>query len=181
MTTQTAAALWTIDPAHSIAEFSVRHMMISTVKGRFGAIEGNVRGDESSPLEAGVTVSIDAASINTDEPQRDAHLRSADFFDVGAFPKLTFASKRVERVDAENYRVVGDLTIRDVTKEVVLETEYEGQVKDPWGNVRAGFAATTQLNRKDFGLNWNALLEAGGVTVGDKVKVTLHVEVVRAP
>src|ERR1700674_1534372 len=147
MTTQTAVSTWNIDASHSIAEFAVKHMMVSTVKGRFGTLEGAIEGDETDPLSASVRASIDGASITTNEPQRDAHLRSDDFFNAEKFPTINFASKRVERVDAENYRVVGDLTIRDVTKEVVLDTEFEGQVRDPYGNQRSGFTATTQINR----------------------------------
>lgn len=180
MTTQTAVSTWNIDASHSIAEFAVKHMMISTVKGRFATLQGAIEIDEANPLASSVTASIDVASIDTKDEQRDAHLRSDDFFNAEKFPKITFASKRVERVDAENYRMVGDLTIRDVTKEVVLDTEFEGQVADPWGNQRAGFTATTQVSRGDFGVNFNGLLETGGVIVSDKVKITLHIEAVRA-
>ena len=180
MTAQTAVSTWNIDASHSIAEFAVKHMMIATAKGRFATLEGAIEIDEANPLASSVTASIDVASIDTKDEQRDAHLRSDDFFNAEKFPKITFASKRVERVDAENYRMVGDLTIRDVTKEVVLDTEFGGQVADPWGNQRAGFMATTQVNRKEFGLKWNNLLETGAVAVGDKVKITLHIEAVRA-
>lgn len=180
MTTLVAVNTWNIDASHSIAEFSVKHMMVSTVKGRFGTLEGVAEIDESNPLASSVRASIDVASITTNEPQRDTHLRSDDFFNAEKFPKITFISKRVERVDAENYRVVGDLTIRDVTKEVVLDTEFEGQVRDPYGNQRAGFTATAQISRGDFGVNFNGLLETGGVIVSDKVKITLHIEAIRA-
>lgn len=180
MTTLVAVNTWSIDASHSIAEFAVKHMMVSTVKGRFGTLEGVAEIDESNPLASSVRASIDVASITTNEPQRDTHLRSDDFFNAEKFPKITFISKRVERVDAENYRVVGDLTIRDVTKEVVLDTEFEGQVRDPYGNQRAGFTATAQISRGDFGVNFNGLLETGGVIVSDKVKITLHIEAIRA-
>lgn len=180
MTTAVAVSTWNIDASHSIAEFSVKHMMISTVKGRFGTLEGAIEGDEYNPLASSVRASIDVASITTNDDARDTHLRSDDFFSAEKFPKITFASKRVERVDAENYRIVGDLTIRDVTKEIVLSTEFEGQVADPWGNQRAGFTATTQISRGEFGVNFNGLLETGGVIVSDKVKITLHIEAVRA-
>lgn len=179
MTTAVGASTWNIDAAHSIAEFAVRHMMVSTVKGRFNTLEGTIEGDASDPLSASVQASIDVASVTTSDAQRDAHLRSDDFFNAEKFPKITFASKRVERVDAENYRVVGDLTMRDVTKEVVLDAEFEGQIRDPYGNDRAGFTATTQINRRDFGVNFHAALETGGVLVSDKVKITLHIEAVR--
>jgi polyisoprenoid-binding protein YceI len=180
MTTQVAVSTWNIDASHSIAEFSVKHMMVSTVKGRFGSLEGAAEIDEQNPLLSSVRATIDVASITTNEEKRDAHLRSDDFFNAEKFPNITFASKRVERVDAENYRVVGDLTIRDVTKEVVLDTEFEGQVRDPYGNQRAGFTATTQISRSDFGVSFNGALETGGVIVSDKVKITLHIEAIRA-
>ena len=179
MTTETAVRTWNIDAAHSIAEFAVRHMMVSTVKGRFGSLEGAIEGDVANPTASSVRATIDVASIDTHDPQRDAHLRSDDFFNAEKYPHITFSSKRVERVDDEKYRVVGDLTIRGVTKEVVLDTEFEGQVRDPWGNQRAGFTATTQINRRDFGVNFNAALETGGLVVADKVKITLHIEAVR--
>ncbi len=143
-------------------------------------VEGTLQVNEERPLESSVTATIDVASIDTKEPQRDAHLKSDDFFSADTYPTITFRSKRVEPAGEDRYRVVGDLTIRDVTKEVALDTEFEGQVKDPWGGQRAGFSATVELNRKDFGLNWNAALEAGGFVVGDKVKVTLNIEAVRA-
>ncbi len=181
MTTQTASSTWNIDAGHSIADFSVKHMMVSTLKGRFATLEALSRGDVSDPLTASVTATLDVASITTNDETRDAHLRSDDFFNAEKFPAITFTSKRVERVDAENYRLVGDLTIRDVTREVVLDTEFEGQVADPWGNQRAGFTATTQISRGEFGVNFNGLLETGGVIVSDKVKITLHIELVRKP
>ena len=180
MTTAVAVSTWNIDASHSIAEFSVKHMMISTVKGQFGTLEGAIEGDGSNPLASSVRASIDVASITTNDDTRDTHLRSDDFFNAEKFPTITFISKRVERVDAENYRVVGDLTIRDVTKEVVLDTEFEGQVRDPYGNDRAGFTATAQISRGEFGVNFNGLLETGGVIVSDKVKITLHIEAIRA-
>ena len=179
MTTETAVRTWNIDASHSIAEFAVRHMMVSTVKGRFGQLEGAIEGDEANPAASSVRATIDVASIDTHDEQRDAHLRSDDFFNAEKYPHITFVSKRVERVADERYRVFGDLTIRDVTKEVELDTELEGQVRDPYGNMRAGFTATTQINRRDFGVNFNAALETGGVIVGDKVKITLHIEAVR--
>ncbi len=180
MTTAVATTTWNIDASHSIAEFSVKHMMVSTAKGRFADFEAELQIDEERPLLSSVRASIHVASIDTKEPTRDEHLRSDDFFNAEKFPKILFVSTRVERVDTDNYRVIGDLTIRDVTKEVVLDTEFGGQVADPWGNQRAGFTATTQVSRKEFGLNWNGLLETGGVLVGDKVKITLHIEAIRA-
>ena len=179
MTTEAAVRTWNIDASHSIAEFAVRHMMVSTVKGRFGRLEGAIEGDEANPTASSVRATIDVASIDTSDEQRDAHLRSDDFFNAEKYPHITFVSKRIERVDAESFRIVGDLTIRDVTKEVVLDTEFEGQVRDPYGNQRAGFTATTQINRGDFGVSFNGALETGGVIVGDKVKITLHIEAMR--
>ncbi len=178
-TAQTAISTWSIDPVHSIAEFGVKHMMVSTVKGRFRSLEGTIRADEANPTSSRVTTSIDVASIDTGEPQRDDHLRSDDFFNAEQFPKMTFRSTRVEQVDDTNWKVIGDITIRDVTQEVVLDTEFEGRVTDPWGKERIGFTAETVLNRKEFGLKWNGLLEAGGAIVGDKVRVSLHIEAVR--
>ncbi len=178
-TARTAVSTWTIDPVHSIAEFAVRHMMVSTVKGRFRSMEGAITLDEERPERSSVTASIDVASIDTAEPDRDAHLRSDDFFNAERFPKMTFRSTRVELLGEDRARVFGDLTIRDVTKEVALDVEFEGRTKDPWGNERIGFSATTELNRKEFGLRWNQVLETGGVVVGDRVKVSLHIEAVR--
>ena len=179
MTTAVGTTTWNIDASHSQAEFAVRHMMISTVKGQFNKLEGAIEVDNENPLATTVSASIDVASVDTRDGTRDNHLRSDDFFNAEKFPKITFVSKRIERVDGEHYSLVGDLTIRDVTREVVLDTEFEGQVQDPWGNQRAGFTATTQINRKDFNVSFNAALETGGLVVSDKVKITLHVEAVR--
>lgn len=180
MTTAPAVvSTWSIDPIHSTAEFAVKHMMVSTVKGRFRTFEGTINLDEENPFLSSVTAAINIDSIDTGEPQRDDHLRSDDFFGAERFPEMTFRSTKVERVDDGNWRVIGDLTIRDVTKQVVLDTEYEGQIKDAFGKQRAAFTAQTTLKRKEFGLNWNGLIETGGVIVGDKVRVTLHIAAVR--
>ncbi len=173
------ASTWTIDPVHSGVEFAVKHMMVATVKGRFRAFQGTVHLNEADPTSSSVTATIDPASIDTGESQRDDHLRSADFFDVEKYSKITFRSTKVEQVEGSHWKVIGDLTVREVTKEVVLDVEYEGQIKDAWGKQRAAFSAETVLNRKDFGLNWNMLIEAGGVAVGDKVRVTLNIAAVR--
>jgi len=178
-TAPTTVSTWAIDPVHSIAEFAVKHMMVSTVKGRFGSVAGTLSIDEASPLRSSVTASIDVASIDTHEPQRDAHLRSDDFFNAEQFPHITFRSTRIERISDEEWRITGDLTIRDMTQVVMLKAEFEGRVTDPYGKERAGFTAETTLSRKEFGLKWNALLETGGAVVGDKVKVTLNLEAVR--
>ena len=178
-TAPTTVSTWAIDPTHSTAEFAVKHMMISTVKGSFGSLTGTLSIDEANPTNSAVTATIDVASLDTREPQRDAHLRSDDFFNAEQFPQITFRSTRVERSSDEEWRIAGDLTIRDVTRAVTLEVEFEGQITDPYGKQRAGFTAETTISRKEFGLKWNALLETGGAIVGDKVKVTLHIEAVR--
>ena len=166
--------VWQIDAAHSSAEFAVKHLMISTVKGRFAGVSGTITtGDEPS-----VTAEIDAATIDTREPRRDAHLRSADFFDVERFPVLTFQGRRVESVRDGQFRLVGDLTMHGVTKEIALDVTEEGQATDPWGGARAAFSATTTLDRRDYGLTWNQALEAGSVLVGNEVKITLDIQAV---
>lgn len=181
----TAAALqtptrtdWTIDPVHSNVEFSVRHLMITTVRGRFTGVRGSVTIDEADPAASVVSVEIDAATIDTREAQRDAHLRSADFFDVERFPTLSFRSTRVEGEAGGTFTVTGDLTIHGVTRSVTLVVESEGRVKDGSGGVRSGFTATTKISRSAFGLTWNQLLEAGGVTVSDEVKISLDIQLV---
>jgi polyisoprenoid-binding protein YceI len=169
---------WNIDASHSHVEFSVRHLMISTVKGRFGEVSGKVVADDANPAGAQIEATINVASIDTREAQRDAHLRSADFFDAENFPTLTFRSTRIEKAGDE-LKVTGDLTIRGTTREVVLDVTSEGRVKDPWGGERAGYSATTKIKRSDFGLTWNMALETGGVVVGDDIKIALEVELVK--
>jgi len=170
---------WKIDPAHSEINFTVRHMMISNVRGRFERFEGTVDFDEQNPTNSSVEVKIEAASINTREPQRDAHLRSPDFLDAEKYPYLIFKSKKIEVLDANHGRIVGDLTIRDVTNEVILEVEYNGTVKSPFGNTSAGFSASTSINRKDWGLQWNVPLEAGGWLVGETVQINIELEIIK--
>jgi polyisoprenoid-binding protein YceI len=170
---------WQIDPAHSQIQFSIRHMMISTVRGQFDRFGGTVELDEQNPSRSTVDVQIEAGSINTREPRRDGHLASPDFFDAETYPYLTFKSTRVEQLDDTHARLYGDLTIRDVTKEVVLNVEYAGQAKSPWGTVSAGFSATTKINRKDWGLAWNQALETGGVLLGEEITINIEVEVVK--
>jgi polyisoprenoid-binding protein YceI len=177
--TQTATRTWTIDPAHSIVEFAVKHFVVTTVKGRFREFEGMLQVDEGHLESAVVSASIDVASIDTNEPDRDAHLRSDDFFNAAKFPKITFRSTRVELVDDRRFKLVGELTIRDVTREVVLDGQYEGQVDDPWGGRRAAFTATTEISRREFNVRWNQLIEGGGAVVSDNVKITLEIEAVR--
>jgi polyisoprenoid-binding protein YceI len=180
-TTQTAASTtWKIDPVHSHIEFSVRHLMITTVKGRFTGVDGTVSIDDADPSASAVDVRIDASTIDTREPQRDAHLRSADFLDAETFPRLTFKSTRVSERRGDQFSVTGNLTIRGVTREVVLKVTDEGRGKDPWGGERAGFSATTRINRKDYGLNWNQTLETGGVLVGDEVTIRIELQLLKA-
>jgi polyisoprenoid-binding protein YceI len=177
---QTGQTTWTIDPAHSSVEFAVRHLMITTVRGRFTGVKGTVTLDEADPAKSAVEVVIDAASIDTREPQRDTHLRSADFFDVEKFPTLTFRSTKLDGGLGEPFTLAGDLTIHGVTRPVVLDVDPEGRIKDAWGGIRSGFTATTKIKRSEFGLTWNQLLEAGGVTVSDEVKISLDVQLVNA-
>ncbi len=170
---------WQIDQAHSHIQFAVRHMMISTVRGEFEKFNGTIDFDPENPEQSQVSVRIDAASINTRQPDRDNHLRSADFLNVEEYPVLLFESKRIERLGDNRGRVVGDLTIRGVTREVVLDVEYAGMARSPWGTTSAGFSATTTLDRKEWGLTWNQALETGGVLVGDKIKVDIEIELVK--
>jgi len=177
---QTTTSTWKIDPVHSGAEFKVKHMMISNVKGQFTAVSGVATLDETDVTKSRIEATIDAASINTRDVQRDAHLKSADFFDVEKFPTLSFKSKRVARAGGDELAVTGDLTIHGVTREVTFDVEGPTlPAKDPWGNTRVGVSATTKISRKDYGLTWNAGLETGGFLVGDDVTVTLDVEFVK--
>jgi polyisoprenoid-binding protein YceI len=179
-TQKTTATRWQIDPAHSAAHFSVRHLMISNVRGEFTKLSGSAFIDPASPANGSVEVTIDTASVSTREPQRDEHLRSADFFDVAKYPTITFRSTRVEPHGVDNFNVTGDLTIHGVTRQVTLDVEGPTPaVKDPWGNVRAGVTATAKINRKDFGVAFNALTETGGVVVGDEVKITIEAELIQ--
>jgi len=171
---------WQIDPAHSAAHFSVRHLMISNVRGEFGKVSGNVVLDPSDLTKSTVEVIVDATTIDTREPQRDEHLRSADFFDVANHPAITFRSKQIMAAGAGRFKVTGDLTIRGVTRTVTFDVDGPTPpVKDPWGNVRVGVSATAKINRKDFGLVWNALTEAGGVVVGDEVSIAFEAELIQ--
>jgi len=170
---------WTIDPAHSEVNFTVRHMMISNVRGRFEKFTGTVDFDENNPANTTVDVVIEAASLSTREPQRDGHLRSPDFLDADKFPYLTFKSKRVNVIDSQNAELVGDLTIRDITREVILDVEYSGMSQSPWGTTNAGFTASTRISRKNWNLNWNVALETGGWLVGDEIKIDLELEIIR--
>ena len=170
---------WTIDNTHSDVSFSVRHMMISKVKGHFDTFTGEVNFDADNPTNTTLNIQIDANSINTRDEKRDGHLRSADFFDVEKYPNLTFVSKRVEQNGTNEGSLVGDLTVHGVTKEVVLAVEYAGIAKSPWGTESAGFSATTTISRADFGLTWNQALETGGILVGDKIKIEIELEIIK--
>jgi len=170
---------WTIDNAHSQIQFTVRHMMISNVHGGFEKFSGTIDFNEEDPVRSLLSVQIEGASLNTKEPKRDEHLRSADFFNVAQYPYMTYKSKSMQQADATHGRIIGDLTIRDVTREVVLDVEYAGQAKSPWGTVSAGFSAQTKINRQDWNLTWNKALETGGVLVGDEIKINIDLEVVQ--
>lgn len=168
-----------IDNAHSEVGFRIRHMMVSWTKGRFEKYSGTLELDEANFANSKLEVKIDAASINTGTVDRDNHLRSADFFDVAKFPELTFTSQKFEG-SGERFRILGELTIHGVTKPVTLDVEdFSAEHKDPWGNLKRGARATTKVNRKDFGLHWNAAIEAGGVVVGDNVEITIDVELTK--
>ncbi len=170
---------WNIDSAHSEINFTVRHMMISNVRGHFEKFSGVVEFDEQNPQNSHVEVEIDTSSIDTREAQRDAHLKSADFFDVAQYPTMRFKSTRVEVLSSERGRITGDLTIRNVTRPAVLDVSYSGQAKSPWGTTSAGFTASTRINRKDWDLVWNVALETGGLLVGEEIKIELELEIVK--
>lgn len=174
------ATTWNFDLSHSSVNFHVRHLMVSKVHGRFQKWGGTLVIDNADITKSRVEVAIETASVDTKEEKRDAHLRSPDFFDSEKFPTMTFVSTRVERRSDDELEVTGDLTIAGTTKSVKLRVESAGTVKDPWGGTRAGFSAKTTINRKDFGLHWNAALEAGGVLVGEKVEITLEIEAIEA-
>ena len=174
---RTGVSTWTLDPVHSVAEFKVKHMMISNVKGQFTAISGVLTFDDGEITNS----RVEASSINTRDPQRDAHLKSADFFEVEKYPALTFQSTSVKRTGEDGLAVTGDLTIHGVTRQVTFRVEGPtAPGRDPWGNTRVGLSASTKINRNDFGLTWNAALEAGGILLGDEITVTLDVQFVKA-
>jgi polyisoprenoid-binding protein YceI len=175
-----APAVYTIDPNHSSAQFSIRHMMVSNVKGQFSAVKGTVDYDPANPAAAKVEATIDVSTIDTRQQKRDAHLKSPDFFHVEQFPTMQFVSKRVMPAPPGKLKLLGDLTIHGVTREVTLDVDGPApELKDPSGAIRSGASATTKISRKDFGMTWNRAIEAGGVTVGDEVLITLDVELIR--
>ncbi len=171
-----ATTKWVFDPAHSEINFRVKHLMITNVKGDFKTFDISVTTDGDDFTNADITVNIDPSSINTGNNDRDNHLRSADFFDVENFKTMTFKSKKMEKTDDDEFKLTGDLTIKGISKEVKLNVEFGGLVTDPWGQKKAGFSLEGKINRKEWGLNWNAALEAGGVLVGDEIKLTAEVE-----
>lgn len=173
-------SLWNIDPSHSTIAFSIRHMMFAKVRGHFASWRGSVEMDPEALEKAAVRVSIDANSIDTGTEKRDEHLRSEDFLDVAKFPELKFRSTKIIKRDDESYELHGKLTVRETTKELVLETSFAGRGKDPWGVERAGFSASATILRSDFGLTWNQALETGGVLVGDKIELELDLQLVKA-
>jgi polyisoprenoid-binding protein YceI len=175
-----ATTTWKIDPAHTAAQFAVKHMMISTIRGEFKGVTGTVVWDDQDVSKSSVDVTIDAKTVNTGEEKRDQDLRSANFFEVEKFPTLTFKSKKVESVGSGKLKVTGDLTMHGVTKEVVLDVDGpSAAVKDPWGNTRCAAGAATKLNRQDFGVKWNANLDGGGVVVSDTVTITIDLEMTK--
>jgi polyisoprenoid-binding protein YceI len=175
-----AQSTWEIDPVHSTVGFSIRHMMVSNVRGEFGKFSATVKANEKDVTESTVEATIDAASIDTRNAKRDDHLRSPDFFDVAKFPTITFKSRKITPAGDKRWQVTGDLTMHGVTREVTLDVEGPtAEVKDPQGNVRAGATATTKLSRKDFGITWSKALDGGGLVLGDEVKVTIDVEAVK--
>tara|TARA_R110000751_G_scaffold95039_2_gene185558 strand:+ start:1532 stop:2062 length:531 start_codon:yes stop_codon:yes gene_type:complete len=168
---------WVLDPAHSEITFKVKHLMISHVKGAFKTFDASIDGEDFRSSNFNVT--IDTGSISTNNDDRDAHLKSPDFFEVDQYPKITFASKSLKKVDDDEFKLIGDLTIKGTNQEIKLDTEFGGFMKDPYGNEKAGFSIKGKLNRKDFGLNWNAALEAGGVMVGNEIKINAEVQFVK--
>lgn len=172
--TQTRTA-WKLDPSHTSVEFSAKHMMITTVRGRFADVEGTIYTDEQNPGNSSVEAVLKGASLDTRSDQRDQHLKSADFLDVEKFPTISFRSKRVEG-SREEFKLTGDLTIRGTTKEITLDVTFEGRGKDPWGGERVGFAANGKIDRRDFGLTWNQALETGGVLVANEIKITIEAQ-----
>ena len=179
-TPETAVSTWKVDPTHSVAEFKVKHMMLSNVKGRFTGVSGALYLDENNVANSRVEASIEAGSISTDDAQRDGHLKSADFFDVEQYPTLTFRSTRVVPDGGGELKATGELTIHGVTREVTFAVEGPtAPAKDPWGNTRVALSATTKIHRRDFGLTWNAALETGGILVGDEVTITLEVQFIK--
>ena len=177
--TETTTTTWTVDPTHAEVGFAVKHLMIATVRGRFGTVEGTVVMNEIEPAKSKIDVAIDVTSIDTRQEMRDNHLRSPDFFDVATHPKMHFVSKKIVGDITDEFKVIGDLTIRGNTHDVTLDVTLTGRGNDPWGNERAGFEAKGKISRSQFGLTWNQGLETGGVVIGDEVKISIDVELIK--
>ncbi len=180
--TETGVTTWSLDPAHTIIGFSAKHMMFTTVRGKFRDLKGTIVADADNPDRSSVEVEVVASSVDTGVEQRDNHLRSADFLDVENYPTITFRSRRVEGAanhEGDRFKVVGDLTIHGKSREVVLDATYEGEGKDPWGGTRAGFSASTRIDRRDWDLTWNAALETGGVLVSNELKIEIEAQAVK--
>lgn len=170
---------WTLDTMHSELGFKIKHLMISSVSGSFSKFDVQTETTADDFSDARVVANVEVASINTNNPQRDEHLRNADFFEADKHPEITFTSTKVEKTDSDTFTLIGNLTIREVTKPVKLSVEYNGLAKDPWGNVKAGFTVTGKINRKDFGISYNAALETGGVMLGEDVKINAEIQLVK--
>lgn len=175
-----ATETWQIDPVHSGIHFSIRHFVVGRVHGRFTKLGGTIQIDEANPANSKVEAHIDADTVDTNDAKRDGHLKTADFFNVAEYPEITFKSTRVEAAGKDKFHVTGDLTLRGVKKPITLDVEHGGTVKDPWGNNRGGFSMKTQINRKDFGITFNQLLEGGGPALGDAIDITIDVEATKA-
>jgi polyisoprenoid-binding protein YceI len=173
-----AKTQWKLDPTHTLVEFSAKHLMITTVKGRIADVEGTISIDEKNPSNSSVEATLNAASIDTRTDQRDNHLRSSDFLHIEKYPQIKFRSTRIEGARDE-FKLTGDLTIRDVTRPITLDVKFEGQTKDPWGGERIGFSASGKIDRREFGLTWNQILETGGITVGNDIKIGIEVEAIK--
>ncbi|MDD3723288.1 MAG: YceI family protein [Lutibacter sp.] len=174
-----AKTKWAIDPTHSEIGFKVKHMMFTNISGKFNAFEATIENEDNHFETSKISFSADVNSVDTNNTDRDNHLRSADFFDVENFQKLTFVSTKIKKISEGEYQLAGDLTIKNVTKNIVLETEYSGLMTDPWGNTKAGLSITGKINRKDFGLIWNASLETGGVLVGEEIKLNCEIQLIK--
>ena len=181
VTLEDLTGAYQLDPAHTRLGFTARHAMVTTVRGSFGEFEGSAHLDFADPTRSTATLRIKTASITTGQEQRDGHLRSADFFDAETYPEIVFTSTGVEQVDEDTFKLLGDLTVKDVTRPVTIEFTYNGTARDPFGNLRAGFEGRTTINRKDWGLSWNAALETGGFLVSDKIKLELDVSAIKVP
>ncbi len=178
-TTSGARTAWKLDPAHTVVEFSAKHMMITTVKGRIADVQGTIYTDEKNPANSSVEATLKGASIDTRSEQRDQHLRSGDFLNVEQFPEIRFRSTRVVG-DKDKFKLTGELTIRDVTREITLDVEYGGRTRDPWGGERVGFSATGKIDRREFGLVWNQTLETGGLLVGNDIRIDIDAQAVKS-